>query len=274
MPSITLGPQRYGIGEMPVFIALVYRLAADEHGNITKIPVRRDEVGGIWLTHLQEGPEWNMENFLEPSFTPVPDLDRVSIPKESLLGEIVESGDAFAETPHSPFPYNFIFVPSDLDLLTRHGDYRTIIEIEKMDGTPSEMMTFSIHSVQKFGPVRAVFGEALRFVGAFYVKAVEESGIVGFGESTLVTQVFRSVISDGNPVEGQNRLPIEISCVKQTKLDVPDAFSGSGVAAFPYNFEHTPSENIFPAPGQYTVRFEMFAGQLRVGVVEIIVEVV
>lgn len=273
MPAKTIGPQVYGRNEFPVFIAAVYRLLADESGVVSAVAMSRSEIVSIKVTHSKLMEDWSGEDAGQ-KYAVVNDIDGISVPLSSFLDEVVDSQAAFEHTGYKPFPYNFIFVVSGIDFFPEHGEYKTIVEIEKVDGTPPESIVFMTRCEYQHRTGHVVFGDTPRLVGKLYVKVIEDDGRVLIENETIIDHLYRTVLKDGIPVSGQFRVLIPNTAIKAELIEDQTAFQGSGTAEFSYNFEHTPTDRIFPGPGRYSVRFEAVASnETLIGTVEQEIEV-
>jgi len=263
MPSKIIGPQQYGISDCPVFVAALWRPGENSPS------IRRDEIESITFCHYRKRRNIISESF----YSPVSGLEQLALPKACFHDDLIQCPDTFIQTDEIEFPYNFLFLSTETDIIPQIGEYRSRVEIQLIGETSPEILVFDIEVIEKFQAVSVIFGELPRFVGSFYAKQVNDDGTLVVRPPTeVVTDVFRSVKKNGRSIPGQYRTPVEM-----TLFDPPETseevFEASGVMAFSYNFEHEPAINPFPEMGTYDVIFEFFQHEKRIGTTNININV-
>ena len=258
MPSRVIGPQRYGVSDCPVFVAALWRTGENPP------PITRDDIESITFFHTKRSV------IRRAHFEPVPGLEQLSIPVSCFFNELIQCPDTFSHSGHAAFPYNFLFVSTDIDLIPSQEQYRSRIEFRFFGEPIPEILIFDIETVNKFTSVPILTGELPVFVGSFFAKRINGDGtLTERSPSEVVTDVFRTIAQGGVPLDGQNRLPVEV-----TLLDPPEILQDeNGILMFEYNFEHKPTVSLFPRIGIYDVTFDFFQSDSRIGTANIRVQV-
>ena len=267
MPSRVIGPQRYGVSDCPVFVAALWRTGENPP------PITRDDIESITFAHYKkcEPPAYARLNFYtEAIYYPLPGMERLELPISCFFNERIQCTDTFTYSGNEVFPYNFLFVPTNVDLVQEIGNYRSNVEVKFFDVETPEVLIFDIEVIKKFTGMSLTFGEQPRIIGSLFAKQVNSDGtLTEKSPAEVVTSVFRTVKKNGTPVGGQNSVPVEVMF-----FDPPKTMSGEDeMLSFMYNFEHRSTNNIFPEPGSYDVLFDFYKDEKRIGTSSIALEV-
>ena len=252
MPALIVDGMQYERGEVPVFLARFYRLAPMvDSDEIKAVPMDVAEIGMIRFSHFVR-----YSTFSELAFEPVGGIVDVEVPLSTLFQQPVDAPAVFAETTTAPFLYNFLFIPGGFGhaFYPMHGAYKTVFDFLGHDGKVIESVTYRSSCEPKHATATVASGGLVRIVGQLWTKQLADSGTVSFaGTRPNIREVFRTVLKNGQPLDAP--VPLGVGCVKLSPAHSPEAFIGSGIDAFAWNFEHTFETNIFPGPGDYVLRF-------------------
>ncbi len=214
-----LATQMYGRGETPVFIAFL----DTESGE----PVNPSDYSAITVSHERFAASFSGKARVE--------LEKFSVPLESLLAQPVESVTAFEGTSTEPFPYNFIFLPvSSINFYPEVGAYRTLFEFQRKDGL-YDTLVFESQCVTKFSPRTLNQGEIPTFSLRLSTKQIVNAGSVQYSQDGI----SRIVMQVQDMVSGR--------IVSETEIP-PDKIEGDLLT-------FTPETTIFPNTGKFIVRF-------------------
>jgi len=182
MPSIIQSKMEYRTGEVPVYVAYIYRIV-----NGVRQAIKREDVEFMTITHAERRRvtrNGSLVTVWEPVEFPGGIVNNVNISTQSVYDEPIAIADTnVLDKTGVTFPgteYNFLYIPlRGRHYYPNHGQYRTTFRLELSNGE-TDLMVFESEAdktlerrIDRRDNNGIRYGNSIVFAGEIYAKYKE-----------------------------------------------------------------------------------------------------